>query len=157
MKWLVAVLCVFVLALLSYIGISQMKYSSGADMSSVATSTPNPLGNLNKGPKAQSESKAIKAVPQTQTRKEGYDSCVAAAQTNYDNAWTGACASQYARANQQYPTCYQQYGDLQDYCNQLYPGRFDGSAKCSLYGTGTAPSLNAALTADKDRCATLWK
>jgi hypothetical protein len=95
------------------------------------------------------------SAPAAQTTDSQYNTCIAEATTNYNQAWASACASQYSREQQQYAQCYQEYGDLKNYCNQMYPGRLDGSARCSLEGND-ALQLNSGFTSDKDRCVAAY-
>jgi hypothetical protein len=167
MKWnlfVVPIVIVILLGIIGYQSIALQKVQGNTAITATTTNSNLDIAPVFAGRQEQTQTvqqpvqPKVQAAPQPSVQAQ-YSSCVSDAETNYNQAWAGACASQYTRENQEYAICYSQYGDLKNYCNQLYPGRFDGSARCSLDqgSAGTATSLNAELTSDKDRCATLYK
>ncbi len=89
-------------------------------------------------------------APRTTNTVSDYNNCLATAKADYLGSWATACSNSYSA----YTQCYQQYGDLKDYCKQTYGG-WQNSPTCTLTG-GSAISINNSYEADKNRCATVY-
>lgn len=81
---------------------------------------------------------------------QAYNDCLATAKADYLGSWATACANAWVS----YSQCYQEYGDLKDYCRQTYGG-WQNSPTCTLTG-GSAVALNASYESDKNRCASVY-
>lgn len=104
----------------------------------------------NTGYTSGSDGKSCVIVPKATNTMSDYNNCLATAKADYLGSWATACSNSYVA----YTQCYQQYGDLKDYCKQTYGG-WQNSPLCTLTG-GSATSINNSYEADKNRCATVY-